>query len=728
MAAPSAGARGWRAPLALGLAMGAIAAALIAWSGGFGARTNGEDLYVAFLPKHAYIAAALRAGRFPLWNPFEYCGLPLHGVAQGSALYLPIVAANLVLPPLPAIRLVYDVHIAVFIVLVLAYLVREGLALAAAAGGAAIAIACAFNGIDLGPIDHPHFFFAGVYLLPILLAWDATLAGGRWAPAALALFAGVQWLPGYPEVPVETGLLLAVFAALGPRERRVRRLALAGVLLALGAVLAGAQLVPLGETVAQSVRVDDARTFAFTREFLFGLKSVHDVADQILGRYGAAAVFALLLAAVVPSRRRLAWIIGFLWCTFPLNRPFVWLYAVWPLAGFRFAFGWNMMAAFFAGFLVATGLQALREERAALPRWAPPALAAAVAAFAVAAGAWREGAVALACAIAVWPGLARRGGWAVVLALVLAHAAGVLGRIGTMPHNPAPDAAALAPRAAALERLRNEIPGEPRVAAGPELRAGLTLPFDLPGPDGYEPAVAPRRVARLGRHLGLDGMSWGAENLLDMWHRLVESPGAARALGIGIVAAKPMQAVPLVAGGYRKLADLPGGTLALLQDAPPRFGIVHRIVAAKDEEASFAAVTDPLFDPGSTVVLEAAAPPLAAPAPDAAESVRVLADHPEMVRLAVTLDAPGVLVVRDTWFPGWEARVDGMPAPILRANHAFRALALSRGAHAVELAYRPLSFRLGIALSLAGLVATAIVAALGRPLVRWVALAARPAP
>jgi uncharacterized membrane protein YfhO len=87
----------------------------------------------------------------------------------------------------------------------------------------------------------------------------------------------------------------------------------------------------------------------------------------------------------------------------------------------------------------------------------------------------------------------------------------------------------------------------------------------------------------------------------------------------------------------------------------------------------------------------------------------------------VTLTAPGVLVVGDTWFPGWEARVDGAPASILRANHAFRALALAEGAHTVELAYRPVSFRLGIALSLVGLLATVTVGRFSRRLVRWVA-------
>jgi len=214
-------------------------------------------------------------------------------------------------------------------------------------------------------------------------------------------------------------------------------------------------------------------------------------------------------------------------------------------------------------------------------------------------------------------------------------------------------------------------------------------------------------------------MSWGAENLLDTWHRMVASPGAARALGIGIVPVRPLQAEPLLAAGYRKGADLPDGALALVQAAPARFHVVHRAVAAADEEASFRAVIDPSFDPATTVVLEAPVPVLGAP--PAPEDVRVVEDAPELIRLATTLAAPGVLVVRDTWFPGWDARVDGRPEPILRANHAFRALALGPGAHAVELAYRPLSLRLGIALSLGGLVALVAVHRARRWLVGWVA-------
>lgn len=74
-------------------------------------------------------------------------------------------------------------------------------------------------------------------------------------------------------------------------------------------------------------------------------------------------------------------------------------------------------------------------------------------------------------------------------------------------------------------------------------------------------------------------------------------------------------------------------------------------------------------------------------------------------RVAVRLDdcRGGWLVLHDTWFPGWVARVDGREVPILRANQAFRAVAMPAGAHEVEFAFEPLSYRIGAAISLASL-------------------------
>jgi Bacterial membrane protein YfhO len=63
-----------------------------------------------------------------------------------------------------------------------------------------------------------------------------------------------------------------------------------------------------------------------------------------------------------------------------------------------------------------------------------------------------------------------------------------------------------------------------------------------------------------------------------------------------------------------------------------------------------------------------------------------------------------LLVLTDVYYPGWTASVDGAPVPVLRADHAFRAVAVPPGRHIVEFRYRPDSIRYGAILSGAGLV------------------------
>lgn len=72
----------------------------------------------------------------------------------------------------------------------------------------------------------------------------------------------------------------------------------------------------------------------------------------------------------------------------------------------------------------------------------------------------------------------------------------------------------------------------------------------------------------------------------------------------------------------------------------------------------------------------------------------------DRVVLEVETDAPGLLVVADTWMPGWTARVDGRPATIMRGNLCQRVVALSHpGRHRIEMAYLPPGLILGAATS-----------------------------
>ncbi len=90
---------------------------------------------------------------------------------------------------------------------------------------------------------------------------------------------------------------------------------------------------------------------------------------------------------------------------------------------------------------------------------------------------------------------------------------------------------------------------------------------------------------------------------------------------------------------------------------------------------------------------------------------------PDRVQLEVRARRAAVVVLLDSYDPGWRAWVDGQPARILRANVAFRAVPVPAGEHRVEMRYRPPALILGIALSVltaAIALASAAAIALGR--------------
>ena len=84
---------------------------------------------------------------------------------------------------------------------------------------------------------------------------------------------------------------------------------------------------------------------------------------------------------------------------------------------------------------------------------------------------------------------------------------------------------------------------------------------------------------------------------------------------------------------------------------------------------------------------------------------RWLSLDPDRPVVEVTTLAPGLLVIADTWMPGWTARVDGQPAATLCGNLAQRVIPLANpGNHRIELEYRPPGLALGRTVSgLAGL-------------------------
>lgn len=95
----------------------------------------------------------------------------------------------------------------------------------------------------------------------------------------------------------------------------------------------------------------------------------------------------------------------------------------------------------------------------------------------------------------------------------------------------------------------------------------------------------------------------------------------------------------------------------------------------------------------------------------AAGKVDILRESNNQLRLRVSTARDALLVVSDTWYPGWKAiaypmrsgRADeknGRQKKILRADYAFRAIALEPGDYEVLFTYEPLSVKAGLALTL----------------------------
>ncbi len=84
------------------------------------------------------------------------------------------------------------------------------------------------------------------------------------------------------------------------------------------------------------------------------------------------------------------------------------------------------------------------------------------------------------------------------------------------------------------------------------------------------------------------------------------------------------------------------------------------------------------------------------------ETVRYENTH---VVIRASLPQAAFVVLGDTFYPGWRATVDGVPTPVYRANHAFRAVWMPAGQHVVEFRFVPTTLRLGASLTLLALLA-----------------------
>ena len=154
---------------------------------------------------------------------------------------------------------------------------------------------------------------------------------------------------------------------------------------------------------------------------------------------------------------------------------------------------------------------------------------------------------------------------------------------------------------------------------------------------------------------------------------------------------------------YRLRNPLPRARIVTRARIVPDLAALRRLIATRQLDLHQEAA---LLDPDAAPLL--AQLPSPATATTAGQTASIVCDRNTRVEIEAAAPQGGLLLLADTFCPGWSARVDGRPARILRANVAQRAVMLAPGAHRVIFDYHPRGTAQGRVLTCAGLILLAM--------------------
>lgn len=107
------------------------------------------------------------------------------------------------------------------------------------------------------------------------------------------------------------------------------------------------------------------------------------------------------------------------------------------------------------------------------------------------------------------------------------------------------------------------------------------------------------------------------------------------------------------------------------------------------------------FDPSKTVLLEEKPADHHLNDLNHLSKISMLSYSSNKILFELNTQSNKLLFLSDTFYPGWKAFIDGRETKIYRADYAFRAVSVPSGKHQVVFIFDPLSFRIGLLVSIA---------------------------
>ncbi|MGB8368973.1 MAG: hypothetical protein WCF71_06725 [Verrucomicrobiia bacterium] len=81
---------------------------------------------------------------------------------------------------------------------------------------------------------------------------------------------------------------------------------------------------------------------------------------------------------------------------------------------------------------------------------------------------------------------------------------------------------------------------------------------------------------------------------------------------------------------------------------------------------------------------------------DCRGTAQITSEMPAHITVEVRMQTPGLIVLADNWDQGWRACYNGKPVPVLRANYTIRGVMVPAGTGTLEFIYKPASLILGL--------------------------------
>ena len=167
----------------------------------------------------------------------------------------------------------------------------------------------------------------------------------------------------------------------------------------------------------------------------------------------------------------------------------------------------------------------------------------------------------------------------------------------------------------------------------------------------------------------------------------------------------------LVPGDYRMIHS---GDVKIYEnlDVMPRAYLVADWQWIQDSQASLEIMSSPDFDVSSSVILHPQGVDL--PQPEQVEGgsvsgqVEITQYLPEQVVIVTDETQDRMLILTDTHYPGWMAKIDGQPTPIFQANNLFRAVFVPAGTHEIIFTFEPRSYEIGLLITIVSLIIVSI--------------------